>query len=161
MEWIYLFVIKFYGLSIRILANFNEKAKAWVEGRKGWREKLSSALSNDHRQRIWFHCASLGEFEQGRPVLQQLRAEFPDHCIVLTFFSPSGYLNRKNEPLADVVTYLPLDGPVASKSFINLLNPAMVFFVKYEFWYFYGKELHKRKIPFFCISAMFKLAAGS
>lgn len=156
MELIYQISIGLYGLLISVAAVFNGKAAKWVQGRSQWQRKMKEALSGTTKKRIWFHCASLGEFEQGRPVLQQIRNEFPEHFIVLTFFSPSGYEVKKNEKLADYVCYLPLDGPKNSRAFIQLLNPSLVFFVKYEFWYFYGKMLHSRKIPFFCISAIFR-----
>lgn len=154
---VYTLVIELYGLIIKLAALFNGKAKHWVEGRKKWKDNLSIVLqSNSNKKRLWFHASSLGEFEQGRPVLEQLRKEFPDHFIVLTFFSPSGYEVKKNEKLADYVCYLPLDGSIRSKQFVRILNPSLVFFVKYDFWYYYGRELHQRKIPFFCISAIFR-----
>ena len=156
MQWLYLLIISAYGWTIRLAALFNQKAKDWIAGRKGWEENLRSSLSSKSQKRIWFHCPSLGEFEQGRPVLEQIRRQYPDHCIVLTFFSPSGYNVRKNEPLADIVMYMPLDGPVRSRKFVQLVQPQLVFFVKYDFWYYYGKVLHASKIPFFCVSAIFR-----
>lgn len=156
MELIYRIVVAMYGALISFASIFNNKARLWVKGRKKWKSKLAEALGGTSKKRIWFHCSSLGEFEQGRPVLQQIRNEFPDHFIVLSFFSPSGYEVKKNEKIADYVCYLPLDGPSNSKMFVQLLNPSLVFFVKYDFWYFYGKQLHARKIPFFCISAIFR-----
>lgn len=156
MSVLYFILIQFYGFVIRIGSLFSNKARLWVHGRTNWKQQLKSALSGNAKPRIWFHCASLGEFEQGRPVLEQLRKDFPNHFIVLSFFSPSGYEAKKNEVLADYVCYMPLDGPKASKAFINILNPSLVFFVKYEFWYFYGKELHRRKISFYCLSAIFR-----
>ncbi len=156
MSVLYFILIQLYGFLIRIASIFNNKASLWVKGRAGWKQQLKNALSGNSKPRIWFHCASLGEFEQGRPVLEQLRKDFPNHFIVLSFFSPSGYEAKKNEVLADYVCYMPLDGPKTSKAFVNILNPALVFFVKYEFWYFYGKELHRRKISFYCLSAIFR-----
>jgi 3-deoxy-D-manno-octulosonic-acid transferase len=156
MQWLYLLIISAYGWTIRIAALFNQKARDWIAGRIDWEEKLRTDLSSKSTRRIWFHCPSLGEFEQGRPVLEQIRRQYPDHCIVLTFFSPSGFNVRKNEPLADIVLYMPLDGPVRSKKFIQLVKPELVFFVKYDFWYYYGKVLHASKIPFFCVSAIFR-----
>ncbi len=156
--WIlYLLGVRAYGFIIRLSSLFgNEKAKAWIEGRRGWHRSMSQKFAGVNEKRIWFHCASLGEFEQGRPLLEALRKEYSDYKIVLTFFSPSGYKVRKNEPLADYVFYMPLDGLPRSKKFLDLVKPSMVFFVKYEFWYFYGKELHSRKIPYFCVSAIFR-----
>jgi 3-deoxy-D-manno-octulosonic-acid transferase len=156
MQWLYLLIISAYGWTIRIAALFNQKARDWIVGRIDWEEKLRTDLSTKSARRIWFHCPSLGEFEQGRPVLEQIRRQYPDHCIVLTFFSPSGFNVRKNEPLADIVLYMPLDGPVRSKKFVQLVKPELVFFVKYDFWYYYGKVLHASKIPFFCVSAIFR-----
>lgn len=156
MKVLYYLFIQLYGLLIRIASLFSEKAKQWVKGRSGWKQKLKDALKNNNSPRIWFHCASLGEFEQGRPVLEQLRKDFPNHFILLSFFSPSGYEAKKNEPMADYVCYMPLDGPQTSKAFISILNPSLVFFVKYEFWFFYGKELFRRKTSFYCLSAIFR-----
>ncbi len=145
---IYFLLVSFYGLAIRIASIFNPKAKLWVKGRSEQKQKIRSLRKNDEK-RIWFHCASLGEFEQGRPVIEAVRKDYPNHKIVLTFFSPSGYEVKKDDPIADYVFYLPLDSPANAKSFIRSVNPTLVFFVKYEFWYFYGKELQKRKIPYF------------
>lgn len=156
MEFLYLLAVEAYGLGIRIAALFHPKAKDWVEGRRNWSRKLKEQLQDKPARRIWFHCPSLGEFEQGRPVLEQIRKQYPDHCIVLTFFSPSGYNARKNEKLADVVTYMPLDGKIRSKKFLRMVNPELVFFVKYDFWYFYGKQMYRQKTPFFCVSANFR-----
>ena len=147
--------IQLYRLSIKIAARFNDKAYEWVNGRK----KLAPVwkkLKNIQEQRIWVHCASLGEFEQGKPLIEALKEAYPEYKIVLTFFSPSGYQVRKNTPIADYVFYMPLDGPSASRRFIKAIQPKMVFFVKYEFWYFYGRYLAKKKIPFFCVSAIFR-----
>lgn len=156
MEYIYALSLTLYGLLIRLVSPFNAKAAEWVKGRRNWAPALRNALLNEQRPIIWFHCSSLGEFEQGRPVLEQLRKEYSRHCIVLTFFSPSGYLQKQKEPLADVVFYLPLDGYQSSEIFLDILKPELAFFVKYEFWYYYGRQLHLRKIPFFCISAIFR-----
>ncbi|MBL7924260.1 MAG: 3-deoxy-D-manno-octulosonic acid transferase [Bacteroidia bacterium] len=153
---LYVLGIGCYGMAIHLAAIFHGKARAWVQGRQHWRQHLKEAMPSDKRHRIWFHCASLGEFEQGRPVLEQIRKEFPGHFILLSFFSPSGYEAKKNDPLADHVCYLPLDGARSSRQFVEIVSPSLVFFVKYEFWYFYGKFLHERKIPFFCLSAIFR-----
>ncbi len=107
-------------------------------------------------RRIWVHCASLGEFEQGRPVIEAIRKQYPRYKIVLTFFSPSGYEVRKGTPLADYVFYMPLDGKKKSKRFLELVDPVMTIFVKYEFWYYYLCYLSNRKAPAFIISAAFR-----
>lgn len=147
--------IQLYRLSIKIAARFNDKAYEWINGRRRLASEWKK-LKNVQEQRIWVHCASLGEFEQGKPLIEALKEAFPDYKIVLTFFSPSGYQVRKNTPIADYVFYMPLDGPSASRRFIKAIKPKMVFFVKYEFWYFYGRYLAKKKIPFFCVSAIFR-----
>ncbi len=105
---------------------------------------------------LWIHCASLGEFEQGRPVMEAFRKQYPGIRILLTFFSPSGYEIRKNTPLADHVFYIPLDSPRNARRFLDLVNPSLAVFVKYEFWYFYLKNLKKRNIPTYLISARFR-----
>lgn len=156
MEWLYLFTLKIYGAGIFAASFFDEKARKWIEGRKNIFEKISPHLSNKREKRIWFHCASLGEFEQGKPVLSELKKEYPDHKIVLTFFSPSGYEQKKKEPLADYVFYMPLDGTANAKKFITEVSPSFAVFVKYEFWHFYIRELKKRKIPLYIISARFR-----
>jgi 3-deoxy-D-manno-octulosonic-acid transferase len=147
--------IFFYSLLIHIYSIFNEKARFFVRGRKNWKEILTQKIDRNAKY-IWFHCASLGEFEQGRPVIEELKEQFPEYKIALTFFSPSGYEIRKNYPLADVVAYLPMDTKRNAVSFLNIVNPEKAFFVKYEFWYFYIAELKKRKIPLFIISAIFR-----
>src|SRR3954471_7430892 len=112
-ELLYLAGVKAYGLGIFIFSFFNKKAAQWIKGRKGNFSGIRQAL-NPGEKRIWFHCPSLGEYEQGGPVLEAIRREYPDHKIVLTFFSPSGYEIRKNDPNADYVFYMPLDGPYNS-----------------------------------------------
>jgi 3-deoxy-D-manno-octulosonic-acid transferase len=152
---IYYLCIQLYRLSIKIAARFNGKAYEWLNGRRQLAD-VWKKLKDVQEQRIWVHCASLGEFEQGKPLIEALKEAYPGHKIVLTFFSPSGYQVRKNTPVADYVFYMPLDGPSASRRFIKAIQPRMVFFVKYEFWYFYGRYLAKKKIPFFCVSAIFR-----
>jgi 3-deoxy-D-manno-octulosonic-acid transferase len=156
MQLIYRFALFCYTCLIHIAAGFHPKAKKWVQGRVDWRNKVREKVSGLEGRKIWMHCASLGEFEQGRTILESFRLKYPAHKIILTFFSPSGYEIRKNTPLADAVLYLPADSPKNSFDFIELIKPSVVFFVKYEFWNFFGRELHRRKIPFYCISANFR-----
>lgn len=126
-----------------------------IKGRKNWEKNLAKQI--DRKQRyIWFHCASLGEFEQGRPVIEELKKQFPEFKIVLTFFSPSGYEIRKNYKGADIICYLPLDSKSNASRFIALLNPEKVFFVKYEFWYNYITQIKTHNIPLYIISAIFR-----
>ncbi len=155
MKFLYNAAILFYHLAIRVASPFHHKARLFVEGRKGWlsglKEKRDPAATY-----LWFHCASLGEFEQGRPVMEAIRQKFPRYKIALTFFSPSGYEVRKNYPGADYVGYLPVDTPGNARLFIDTLHPAMAFFVKYEFWFNYISGLKKRGIPLYLVSGIFR-----
>ena len=155
MTFIYKAGIFIYSLLIRLSSLFNEKAKLFVEGRKNWKQNLSSKIDVNSKY-IWFHCSSLGEFEQGRPVIEELKLQRPEYKILLTFFSPSGYEIRKNYPLADVVVYLPLDTKRNAQTFLEIVKPEKAFFVKYEFWYFYISELKRRNIPLYIVSAIFR-----
>jgi 3-deoxy-D-manno-octulosonic-acid transferase len=154
MLWIYNIGIVMYGLLLKFASLFNEKAKLFVNGRKNIFEYIAQKV-NSKDQPVWFHFASLGEFEQGRPVLEKLKAENPSQKIVVTFFSPSGYEIRKNYALADVF-YLPLDTASNAKRFIELIKPKSVIFTKYEFWFHYFRELDKRQIPLYLISGIFR-----
>jgi len=126
-----------------------------VNGRKRIFEKLQQSIPAGEKI-IWMHCASLGEFEQGRPVIEKLKAQEKGHKILLTFFSPSGYEVQKNYKGADWVFYLPLDGPRNAKRFLEIVHPSLVIFVKYEFWYYYLKKIKYRNIPLLLISALFR-----
>ncbi len=141
--------IRLYYLLALCFSLFNKKVKAWVDGR---RQQQVTPLN----QSIWFHFASLGEFEQGRPVLEAFKEKYPAYPIVITFFSPSGYQIRKNTPLADAVYYLPIDTPGNAREFINTIKPAAAIFTKYEYWYHYFNELNKQQIPLYVISAIFR-----
>jgi 3-deoxy-D-manno-octulosonic-acid transferase len=150
--------IHIYVLLARVLAFFNhKKAKLWYEGRKDIFTKLEKAFKhNTNEKRIWIHVASLGEFEQGRPLIEALKKQAPQYRIVLTFFSPSGYELRKNYALADYVFYLPADTRDNAKQFIEIVKPELVVFVKYEFWYNYLRILKKENITTLLISAIFR-----
>jgi 3-deoxy-D-manno-octulosonic-acid transferase len=154
MLWIYNIGIACYGILLRIAAVFNTKAKLFVEGRKNIFSKISERMKDNERP-IWFHFASLGEFEQGRPVLEQLKLTYPNQNIIVTFFSPSGYEIRKNYALA-AVFYLPLDTKANAERFINLVNPKLAVFTKYEFWHHYFQTLKAKNIPLFLISGIFR-----
>lgn len=159
MRIVYSAVICFYGILLQIAALFNPKASFWVKGRKQWKEKLTRALEENtfqHTPIIWFHVSSLGEFEQGRPVIEALKKINPERKIFLTFFSPSGYEIRKNYEYADLVFYLPLDTVANAKFLIEAVRPSMVFFIKYDFWFNYLFKLYQEKIPVFFISAIFR-----
>ncbi len=127
----------------------------FVNGRKNVFKILQQKISSEDKT-IWFHCASLGEFEQGVPIMEALKKLKSDHKIVISFFSPSGFEIRKNTPLADAVVYLPLDTPVNAKKFIEAIHPTIAIFVKYEFWPNYLFELHKNNIPTFLVSGVFR-----
>ncbi len=147
-----------YSFIIKLLAPINSKAKFWIEGRKGIFEKLNVAIGeqNSSQKIAWFHCASLGEFEQGRPVIEAFRAKYPTYKILITFFSPSGYEVRKNYTGADYIFYLPADTPENARKFIEIIKPSIAFFVKYEFWRNYLTELKKHQIPVISFSAIFR-----
>lgn len=136
-------------------ALFNPKAKLWISGRKNILRRLQEDFAGNQAKVIWIHCASLGEFEQGRTVLEDLKKSHADHKILLTFFSPSGFEVRKNYAAADWVYYLPLDTSHNAAAFIKTVRPAFVIFVKYEYWYYFLKKLSQDKIPVILISAIF------
>lgn len=128
----------------------------WVSGRKNIFKKLEMAFFKEDSHVIWFHCASLGEFEQGRPVIEAVKKRYKGYKILLTFFSPSGYEIRKKYEGADWVFYLPADTPANARRFVGITKPSLVFFVKYEFWFNYINELSENKIPLFYISSIFR-----
>ncbi len=147
---------RLYVISVRLISSLNPKAKLWVRGRKGLLQEIANEMKEEARPRIWIHCASLGEFEQGRPVIEKLREKYPDFALVLTFFSPSGYEVRKNYSGVDYVYYLPADTSANASKFISTVNPAFVIWVKYEYWFKYLQTLHAKKIPVLLISAIFR-----
>src|SRR5258706_960144 len=156
MPAVYNISIFFYKLGIRIAALFgNEKAGQWIEGRRNVFSKLSELSTSNHRL-IWFHCSSLGEFEQGRPVMEKLKIRNAECRIILTFFSPSGYEVRKNYAGADLVCYLPMDNRKNAKRFAELLQPHAAYFVKYEYWHYYFHALKEKNIPLYMVSAIFR-----
>lgn len=144
---LYVFVIKVYG-------RVNAKAHKWVEGRKGWQQDVQRLPKGE--KRVWVHCSSLGEFEQGRPVIEAIKKEYPGYKIMLTFFSPSGYEACKNYKGADYIHYLPMDGKQNAQIFVDAVNPALALFVKYEFWYYYLDILKKNEVPTMLVSAAFR-----
>jgi len=154
---LYLLFINSYHLGIRIAALWNPKAKLWVFGRK-----VFPAVTSDGRKTVWMHCASLGEFEQGRPVLEAIKTAYPQVKIVLTFFSPSGYevVTRSDGPrltgLADHIFYLPKDSSANAKKMIGAISPDLVLWVKYEFWYHYLTEFKRQHIPVIMVSGIFR-----
>jgi 3-deoxy-D-manno-octulosonic-acid transferase len=136
-------------------AFFSAKARKWIEGRKDIFYKLNNELSGNESL-IWIHAASLGEFEQGRPIIEAIRKNYSEKKILLTFFSPSGYEIRKDYDQVDIVCYLPLDTSENARRFVEIVNPDLVLFIKYEIWFYFLKELTRRKIPVLLISAEFR-----
>lgn len=153
MQFLYNFSVRLYGLAIRLAAPFHAKANLWVSGRKNWQTRLQQATLHK-KDWIWFHCASLGEFEQGRPLIEKIRQEQPEKPILITFYSPSGYEIRKNYSGADHICYLPLDTQENAEAFLNIVQPSAVFFIKYEIWVNFLVEMKARNIPVFLVSAM-------
>lgn len=156
MVLLYNLSIHLYSGLIAIFSTFNEKAKLFKEGRKGLFARMETALKDEKRERVWFHFASLGEFEQGRPVLEKLKEEKPQLAIVMTFFSPSGYEVRKNYTGADYIFYLPLDTKNNANRFLSIVKPKEAFFTKYEYWYHYFNALKQQSVPLYMISAIFR-----
>ncbi|MEO2052514.1 MAG: glycosyltransferase N-terminal domain-containing protein [Allomuricauda sp.] len=154
LRFIYNFLVLLVGNILKVVALFQPKIKLFVSGRKNTFPELEAKLS-PVKKNIWMHVASLGEFEQGLPILERLRKQFPDHRLILTFFSPSGYEVKKNTSAADVVVYLPMDSISNAKRFLNLVQPEFAVFVKYEIWPNYLKELKQHSIPTFLVSALF------
>ena len=155
MRLAYDLAIRTYRLGIGISSVFGDKARQWIRGRRNWRKKLTE-WSDEHPRPVWIHCASLGEFEQGRPLIEIIRSRHPRAHILLTFFSPSGYEMRKSYDKVDGVFYLPLDTRKNARDFLDIIRPSLVVFVKYEFWYHFLNEVFKRQIPAFLISGVFR-----
>lgn len=149
--------IRLYKGAVSLAARIggNRKAGLWMEGRRNLWPGLTAAMAGDQPV-VWVHAASLGEFEQGRPVLEAIRAQYPGHRILLTFFSPSGYEVRKDYPGADHVCYLPLDTPRNARRFLDIVQPQLAIFIKYEFWYHFLTALEARNIPVLLISGIFR-----
>lgn len=155
MLFLYNLVISIAGFFLKIVALFSPKIKLFVAGRKNVFSILEEKIKPSDKT-IWFHSASLGEYEQGLPVIEKIKEKYPDHKIIVTFFSPSGYEVRKNNTVADVTVYLPLDTKSNAKKFLKLAHPELAFFIKYEFWLNYLKELETSKTPTYLISGIFR-----
>ncbi|PWT98170.1 MAG: 3-deoxy-D-manno-octulosonic acid transferase [Bacteroidetes bacterium] len=141
-----------------LASTWNQKARMWIKGRENIFDSIKNEIGSKPKSgpTIWMHCASLGEFEQGRPLLEKIRQNHPSARLIVSFFSPSGYEVRKNYQGADHIFYLPLDGPSNAKNFIDLINPNLVLWIKYEFWYHYLKQLNQRNIPVLLVSGIFR-----
>lgn len=161
MQQIYSLLIVCYGLSIRIASVFNKKAALWIKGRQQYWSTLDRIVSAPPfilpgRKLAWFHCASLGEFEQGRPIIEAFKQQHQEYLILITFYSPSGYEVRKGYSGADLILYLPLDTRSNVKRFVDTIKPDIVFYIKYEFWFNFLNYLQSKKIPVILVSAVFR-----
>ncbi|MBA2499790.1 MAG: 3-deoxy-D-manno-octulosonic acid transferase, partial [Chitinophagaceae bacterium] len=152
---LYKIFLFFYAKGIGVYALFNRKARMWRNGRKQLLILITTTLQDLESPLIWFHCSSLGEFEQGRPIIELLRSQYKDHKILLTFFSPSGYEVQKNYKEADYVFYLPIDSAGNAEKFLSITKPVLVIFVKYEYWYYYLKAVYEKGIPLILVSSVF------
>ena len=154
--WVYNLVILLYGFVIKIASVKKEKAKFWVNGRKNWKVNLTAKITKlNTNHLVWVHCASYGEFEQGRPLIEAIK-KHPDYKILISFFSPSGYEPLKDWNGADIICYLPLDTKLNARDFIEIAKPKTVIFIKYEFWLNFLFQLKEKNIPTFLVSAIFK-----
>lgn len=153
---IYQLFIFLYPKIAWLISGTNAKAKLWLRGREKIFDQLTASFQNNSSPVIWIHCSSLGEFEQGRPLIESLKEEYTDHKILVTFFSPSGYEVRKNYEKADWVFYLPMDSYRHAKKFFIIVQPSLILFVKYEFWFYYLQEAKRRNIPILLISGIFR-----
>ena len=155
MILLYSIAIHFFYAIMLFVSLFNKKARLWINGRKGWRKKLGQ-WQPSVTPVLWFHAASLGEFEQGRPLIEEFKKRQPGCSLLLTFYSPSGFEIRKNYEEADLVCYLPLDTWYNARRFVNLVKPDVAFFIKYEFWYFYLRLLYQKNLQVYLISGIFR-----
>lgn len=156
MKFLYNIFIYCYPLLAKLISFKNKKANLWVEGRKNIFVELQKAFANNKTPVIWMHCSSLGEFEQGKPILEKLKKKYTNYKILLTFFSPSGYEIRKNYEGVNWVFYLPMDSPSNAKKFLVLVKPQLIIFVKYEFWNYYLQQAKYLNIPLLIVSAVFR-----
>ncbi|PID94212.1 MAG: 3-deoxy-D-manno-octulosonic acid transferase [Bacteroidetes bacterium] len=156
MRFLYEIGIQGYRCAILLASLFNPKAKKWVKGRQQLFRHLKTAFQGNKEEIAWFHCASLGEFEQGRPIIERFKESYPSHKVLLTFFSPSGYEIRKDYAGADYIFYLPADTYRNARRFYAIVKPRVLFLVKYEYWYNYLHILSRADVPIYVISAVFR-----
>ena len=149
--WLYSISLHLYYIVLVLISPFHPKARKWVAGRRNWEANLGEKINSS--KWIWFHCASLGEFEQGRPLMEAIGADFPEYKLLLTFYSPSGYEVRKTYPGADYVCYLPLDSPSNAQTFLTIVQPKLAVFVKYDLWIHFLNRCFEKEIPTLLISA--------
>ena len=156
MKLLYNIFIQLYSFAAKLISFSNPKATLWLDGRKDILNKLDNAFKGNQSKVVWMHCASLGEFEQGRPIIEKLKLQTPNAKFLITFFSPSGYEIQKNYAGADWVFYLPIDTASNAAQFYKIVNPSLIIFVKYEFWYYYIKEAKTQNIPLLLVSGIFR-----
>lgn len=156
MRCLYHLFIRFFQIGIFIASIFHKKARLWRKGRKHVFDELTTFFQDKNQDIVWFHAASLGEFEQGSPVMEAYKKEHPDHLLLLTFFSPSGYESKKHYQYADFICYLPLDTKKNAQRFLHIVKPTKIFFIKYEFWFNYMCEAFQQQIKVFSISSIFR-----
>ena len=154
LTFFYNIFISFYIAAIRLLSIWNYKARLWWAGRRNF--PVFNFDKSTDKKTIWMHCASLGEFEQGRPLIESIKKQYPHYTIVLTFFSPSGYEAQKNYAGADAIFSLPMDSKQHAAKFIEAINPGLVLWIKYDYWFFYLQELKRQNIPVLLVSAIFR-----
>ena len=152
---VYNLIIYVYLFGVAVYSLFNEKVRKMWRGERAAFKVLKEKVDPEAKY-VWFHAASLGDFEQGRPLMERLRQEYPEYKILLTFFSPSGYEVRKNYQGADIICYLPLDTPINAIRFLRLIRPVKAYFIKYEFWYNYLHILKHRNVPVYSVSSIFR-----
>jgi 3-deoxy-D-manno-octulosonic-acid transferase len=145
-----------YRLAVRISSIWNDKARKWIEGRKDIFKKMKIELRDSTAGIVWIHCSSLGEFEQGKPVMEKIKLHYPNNKLLLTFFSPSGYEVKKNYTGADHIFYLPMDSKRNAQKFLDIVKPSLVIFIKYDYWYYYLTEIKDRMINCLLVSAVFR-----
>lgn len=155
LKFFYNIFLHFYKLGVFITALWSKKATLWLQGRKNWEKKLQT-FSLKNEDIVWIHCSSLGEFEQAIPVIKSIKKEFLLYKIVVSFFSPSGFEVHKNNPIIDLVCYLPLDSKKNASLFLEIIKPKLILFIKYEFWFYYLHEARKRNIPVLLVSGIFR-----
>jgi 3-deoxy-D-manno-octulosonic-acid transferase len=148
------FIFLYYWV-ICLVSTWNTKAKEWIAGRRSWKATLTSQIDTNSPW-IWVHCASAGEFEQGKPIIEKLKQTYSDHKILVSFFSPSGYSVGKKYKQANAICYLPLDTPANASQFLEIVDPKLVIFIKYDYWYYHLKAVSDRKIPLLLVSAIFR-----
>jgi 3-deoxy-D-manno-octulosonic-acid transferase len=156
LQFLYQLSLFFYRIGAGVISLINPKAKLFIKGRRNILKRITTSLNDNTSPIAWFHCASLGEFEQGRPIIERFKSDFPTYKVFLTFFSPSGYEVRKNYEHADYIFYLPWDSKKNARKLIQIVKPSVAIFVKYEFWNFYLSELKKQSIPLLSVSSIFR-----